>query len=227
MSNIDKTKFMGSKDAVKILGIHPNTLYNWEKKGIIEVIRSTSTGKRFYNVDKYLKSQGLVCNKMENEKEIKCSTVEELDKKKRIKICYARVSSTGQKEDLERQKKELKSKYPKYELIEDIGSGINLTKKGIQKIIELGIEGKIEELVVAHKDRLARFGYDLIEHIIKKYSNGKIIVMNEKEEIEPEEEMVKDVLQIMNVFVAKMNGRRKYGTKKKETEEGLLKIVKK
>jgi putative resolvase len=74
--------------------------------------------------------------------------------------------------------------------------------------------------VVAHNDRLARFGYELLEHLIKKYSNGKIIIMNEKEEIEPEEEMVKDVLQIMNVFVAKMNGRRKYKlkdkTKKKE-----------
>lgn len=141
MANIDKTKFMGGKETCKILGVHQNTLYAWEEKGIIEVIRSTPTGKRFYNVDKYLKGQGLVCNKMENEKEIKCSKIDELDKKKRIKICYARVSSIGQKEDLERQKKELKSKYPKYELIEDIGSGINLTKKGIQKIIELGIEG--------------------------------------------------------------------------------------
>jgi predicted site-specific integrase-resolvase len=80
----------------------------------------------------------------------------------------------------------------------------------------MGIDGKIEELVIAHKDRLARFGYELIEHIIKKYSNGKITIINQKEEIEPEEEMVKDVLQIMNVFVAKMNGRRKYGLKNKE-----------
>ena len=63
------------------------------------------------------------------------------------------------------------------------------------------------------KDRLARFGYELIEYIIKKYSNGKITIINEKKEIEPEEEMVKDVLQIMNVFVAKMNGRRKYNKK--------------
>ena len=57
---------------------------------------------------------------------------------------------------------------------------------------------------------LLRFGYDLLEHIIKKYSNGKIIIMEEKEDMEPEEEIVKDVLQIMNVFVAKINGRRKY-----------------
>jgi len=121
-----------------------------------------------------------------------------------------------QKNDLERQKSVLVEKYPTYKLIEDIGSGINLTKKGLLKIIDLGIKGKIEELVIVHKDRLARFGYDLIEYIIKKYSNGKITIINEKVEIEPEEEMVKDVLQIMNVFVEKMNGRRKYNLKNKK-----------
>ena len=213
MADIDATKYMGSKEASKILGIHPRTLYLWEKKGTIETIRNSPTGKRYYNVEKYLKEKGIACKKIENTKEIRCTSIKELETKKRVKICYARVSSGGQKNDLERQKAELKKKYPKHDLIEDIGSGINLTKKGLLKIIELGIEGKIEELVISHKDRLARFGYDLIEHIIKKYSNGKIIVINEKKEIEPEEEMVKDVLQIMNVFVAKMNGRRKYNKK--------------
>lgn len=212
---IDKTKYMGGQEACKILGVHRNTLYLWEEKGLIETIRSTPKGKRYYNVEKYLKEQGMECKITTDKKEIKCSKIEELNKKEKIKICYARVSSIGQKDDLERQKKELKNKYPTYDLIEDIGSGINLTKKGLLKIIELGIEGKIEELVVVHKDRLARFGYELIEHIIKTYSNGKITIINEKKEIEPEEEMVKDVLQIMNVFVAKMNGRRKYNKNKK------------
>jgi putative resolvase len=124
----------------------------------------------------------------------------------KVKVCYARVSSIGQKDDLVRQKELLMEKYPRYRLIEDVGSGINLTKRGLLKIIELAIGGKLEKLVIVHKDRLARFGYELIEFLIKKYSNGK-------EEIEPEEEMVKDVLQIMNVFVAKMNGRRKYNLK--------------
>lgn len=77
----------------------------------------------------------------------------------------------------------------------------------------MGIEGKLEELVIVHKDRLARFGYELIEFLIKKYSNGTITIINKKEEVEPEDEMVKDVLQIMNIFVAKMNGRRKYNIK--------------
>jgi len=101
-------------------------------------------------------------------------------------------------------------KYPSYEIIEDIGSGINFNRKGIRKIIKLGIEGKINKLVVAFKDRLTRFGFELIEDLIKEYSNGEIIIENEKEEKEPKEELVDDVLQILNVYTAKMNGLRKY-----------------
>jgi len=161
MEKIDKTKFFGSKEASKILGVHPRTLYLWEEKGIIETIRSTPTSKRYYNVEKYLKEQGLVCYKI-NKEEIKCTKTEDLEKEERIKICYARVSSIGQKEDLERQKELLVKLYPNHKLIEDIGSGINLTKRGLLKIIELTIEKKIEELVIVHKDRLAKFGYELI-----------------------------------------------------------------
>lgn len=207
---INKTNFLSGKEASEILGVHQRTLHYWDKNNKIEVVRAPG-GKRFYNVEKYLNSQKLNCKQI-NKKEIVCSNKK--NKNKKIKICYARVSSQGQKDDLERQKKELKNKYPNYEIIEDIGSGINFSRRGLLKIIEMGIEGKIEELVVMHKDRLTRFGFELIEHIIKKYSEGKIIIVEKKDkEEEPEEEMVKDVLQIMNVFVAKMNGKRKYNKK--------------
>ena len=104
--------------------------------------------------------------------------------------------------------------YPDYIIIEEIGSGLNLNKKGIKKILYLIIDGKVEELVVAYRDRLTRFGFELFEDLIKKYSNGKIIVLNEKEKLEPEEEIVKDLMSIMNVYVAKMNGLRKYSLNK-------------
>ena len=104
----------------------------------------------------------------------------------------------------------MKKRYPNHDLIEDIGSGMNLNKRGIRKIIKLAIENKLDELVVAYKDRLTRFGFELIEDLIKEYSNGKIIILHKEENEEPEEELVKDVLQIMNIFVAKMNGLRKY-----------------
>ena len=218
MLNKDNAKFFRSKDASEKLVIHTKTLYLWESKGIIEVIRSSPKDKRFYNVEKYMNDKGITCykkNKIEKKVDkIKCVKTEDLDKENMVKICYARVSSVGQKDDLTRQKQLLKEKYPTHYIIEDIGSGINFTKKGLLKIIELSIEGKLEELVVVHKDRLARFGYELIEFLIKKYSNGKITIINKEENMTQDEEMVKDVLQIMNVFVAKMNGKRKYTSKK-------------
>jgi predicted site-specific integrase-resolvase len=126
------------------------------------------------------------------------------------KIIYARVSSIQQKNDLERQIKVLKTKYPTYELITDIGSGINMKRRGLLKIINNSIKGRIEEIVVVHKDRLCRFGYDLIKYLIKEYSNGKITVLAEENKKEPKEELVDDILQIMNIFVAKINGMGKY-----------------
>jgi predicted site-specific integrase-resolvase len=207
--NIDKIKFVGGKKASEIIGVHQRTLYLWEKKGLIETIRTTG-GKRLYNIEKYLKEK--ICdddNKIKNT--ILCDNLEDLDKKKgKLNICYVRVSSNNQKDDLERQKNLMVKLYPKHLIIEDIGSGLNLNKRGIKKIINLAIEGKVNELVVAYKDRLTRFGFELIEELIEKYSKGKIIIINQKNVIEPEEELVKDVMSILNVYVAKMNGLRKY-----------------
>lgn len=202
MSNLE---FVGGKEASKILGVHQRTLYQWEEKGEIETIR-TSGNKRLYNVKKYLASK-VKANNI-------CNNLDDLDNKnEKLNICYVRVSTQNQKDDLERQKLLMKTKYPNYIIIEDIGSGLNLNKRGINKIIHLGIKGKINELIVAYKDRLTRFGFELIEEIITKYSNGKIIILNKSEEISQEEELVKDVMAIMNVYVAKMNGLRRYKNK--------------
>ena len=166
-----------------------------------------------YNVEKYIREK-----KCKNESS-RCDLIlEDITKiTTKQKIIYARISSQGQKDDLERQKRMLQHRYPEYILIEDIGSGLNLNKRGIRKIVDLAIGGKIEEVVVVHKDRLARFGFELIEDLIKKYSGGKITIMEKSEEITAEEELALDVIQIMNVFTAKMNGLRKY--KKKENIE--------
>jgi len=104
----------------------------------------------------------------------------------------------------------MKNKYPPNEITKDIGSGINYKRKGLLEIINMGIKGKIEEVIVAYKDRMTRFGYELIEYIISKYSDGKIRIENIEEEQTPQEEIVKDIMAIMNVYVAKINGLRKY-----------------
>jgi len=100
-----------------------------------------------------------------------------------------------------------------------VGSGLNLNKRGIRKIITSAIEGKINELVIAYRDRLTRFGYELIEELVIKYSQGRIKVINEKDKIEPETELVQDVMAILNVYTAKMNGLRRYRKKVNKEEK--------
>jgi predicted site-specific integrase-resolvase len=194
-------KYIGKKKAMDILGISALTLLKLEELNKIEVIK-TIGGHRKYNVLKYIKE-----NKKESETIVKKDKIKNIEK---MNICYVRVSTNGQKTDLEHQKKYMIKKYPNYEIIEDIGSSINFNRKGLRKIIKLGIEGKINKLIVAYKDRLTRFGFELIEDLIKEYSNGEIIIENEKEDKEPKDELVDDVLQILNVYTAKMNGLRKY-----------------
>jgi len=187
-------EYVKRKEALKILGISYPTLYKLADKKEIETIKVGDN--MLYNLNKYLRERNV------NVKE---------------KIVYCRVSSLKQKGDLERQIEYMKTKYPNHRIIKDIGSGLNYNRKGLNEIIELGINGKVEEVVIAYKDRLARFGYEIIENIIKKYSGGKIIIINKEEEKTPQVEITKDLISIMNVYVAKINGLRKY--KKNMTEE--------
>jgi predicted site-specific integrase-resolvase len=192
--------FLKGKKASELLGVHSRTLYQWEEKGKIETIR-TSGNMRLYNVGKYLRLQ-LGIEEGTDDINENCES--------QLNICYCRVSSQGQRDDLQRQIEFMKERYPEHQIITDVGSGLNLNKKGIKRIVKLAIEGKIKELVIAYKDRLARFGYDLIENLIKDYSKGKITVVFQKEDKDVQAEIVEDLMSILNVYTAKMNGLRKY-----------------
>jgi predicted site-specific integrase-resolvase len=200
---MENNNYVSGKKAIKILGVHVRTLYNWDKEGKIETIR-TPGNKRLYNVKKYLENKNTNINEEKNEE--------------KLNICYCRVSSLGQKDDLQRQIEYMKDRYPNYIIISDIASGINFKRKGLNKIIDLAIENKLKKLVIAYKDRLARFGYDLIERILNVHSNCEIIIENKTtDDNKPEEEIMQDVLTIFNVFNAKINGIRKYNKKKIKT----------
>ena len=201
---MEYNKYVSKREALKQLGISSMTLLKMAENNTIEYMK-TNGGHRKYNINKYIND-----NKIKIEKEQLKDIIDSNNNTDKIDICYVRVSTIGQKDDLERQKIYMSKKYPKYELIEDIGSGINFNRKGLRKIINLAIKGKINTLVVAYKDRLTRFGFDLIEDLITDYFEGKIIIENNKEEKEPKEELVDDVLQILNVYTAKLNGMRKY-----------------
>jgi len=182
-------EFVNMKDAEKILGLSKSTLRTYEKEGKIETIRS-DTGWRKFNVKKYL---------LDNNIEIK----EEVKKN----IIYCRVSSYDRKEDLTRQVEFLQNKYPLHEVITDIGSGINFKRKGLKKIIKMAIANELNEVVITYKDRLCRIGYELIEFLLKDYSNAKIIIEN-TEEKKINEEITQDLIEIITVYSSKLHGRR-------------------
>jgi len=188
-------EYVKRKEALKTLGICYKTLYKMADNKSIDTVKIGEL--TLYNVNKYLREHNIL-------------------KKNKLKICYCRVSSRKQKEDLERQIKVMRDKFPTHTIIEDIGSGLNYNRKGLQEIMEKAINGEIEEVIVAYKDRLTRFGYEMIEWLIEKYSGGKIIILNKEEEETPVEELTKDIVSIMNVYVAKVNGLRKYKSKLKD-----------
>jgi len=188
------TKYISSKEARAKLAVCNKTLRNWAEAGKIDHIR-TDGGFRRYNIDKYLKINDLLPKK---------------------KICYARVSSHEQKNDLVTQIKDLVEKYPEHEIIKDIGSGINFKRPGLQKIIKLAINNELEEVVISYKDRLCRIGYDLLEFILKEYSDAKITTLHEKVQF-PHEVITEDLIEIITVYGAKIHSFRTQENRKKRS----------
>ena len=130
-------------------------------------------------------------------------------------IVYARVSSRKQQDDLERQVAYLKAKEPHAEVISDIASGLNFKRKGLKAVLERSLQGDKLTVVVAHRDRLARFGFDLIEWLIQR-NGGQVVVLSKSAHTSPTDELLQDLLAILSVFAARMHGLRKYRDEIKE-----------
>lgn len=193
--------YVSQKEACKFFGVSTSTLRRWDKQNKIKTIRTPSNYRR-YDISSVKQTKN------------KNSIV--MSKKK---MCYCRVSSKKQMDNLERQKDYLKSKYPNHEIISDIGSGINWKRKGLLSILEQSNNGLIEEVVVAHKDRLARFAFELIQWLLEK--NGcKLVVLNEP--ISEEEKLTDDILSIIHFFSCRKMGMQKYkkdGKSKDKTQD--------
>lgn len=205
MSSFFRGDYVSSKEASEKLGVHFQTLRNWDREGKIKTIRSPG-GKRFYDIKSFLE---------ETDKQDKDKDKIEEEKNQRKKICYCRVSSYSQKEELMHQVDYMKLKYPEHEILTDIGSGINFNRGNLKKIINFGIKNNLEELVIAYKDRLCRIGYDLIEYILKEYSNTKIIIEKDEDK-SPEKELTDDLLEIITVFSSRLYGMRSYKIPEKD-----------
>ena len=189
-------KFLKIGEAAHFLGVTTQTLRRWEEKGTLTPDRKTKGGTRYYSREQLFGKQKL-----------------EPD----LTFAYARVSSHDQKKDLERQVQLLSSycaaKGWHYETISDLGSGMNYRKKGLKRLIEAILECKIKRLVLTHKDRLLRFGAELIFTLCES-RNVEIVIINQGDEPSFEEELAKDVLEIITVFSARLYGSRSDKNKK-------------
>lgn len=186
------------KEASEFLGVSMDTLRRWERTGKITSFR-TEGGHRRYEKKDLIKFK-------------KDDSVEP-----RITIAYCRVSSSDQKEDLQRQIQNV-SQYCiangyQFQVISDLGSGLNYNKKGLRELMELICSNQIERIVVNDKDRLIRFGFELIEQLCSIY-HVRIEVINLTEDKTYEEELVEDVLSVITVFSAKLYGSRSHKSKK-------------
>lgn len=176
------------------------TLRNWDKKNILKPSHVTQGGTRYYSQEQLNHFLGLKSEKQINKKI----------------IGYCRVSSHKQKDDLERQIENVKTymyaKGYQFEIITDIGSGINYNKKGLNQLIDMVTNSEVEKIVVLYKDRLIRFGYELIENLCNKF--GTTIEIIDNTEKTEQQELVEDLVQIVTVFSCRLQGKRANKAKK-------------
>lgn len=191
------SKYYSIHSFSKILGVTPQTLRNWDKSGKLKPHHTTKSGYRYYSSEQL--------NNITN--------VQGID---RITVGYCRVLSYKQKDDLERQIANmytyLLAQGKPFRIIQDIGSGINYHNKGLIELIQLINNNLVEKLVVLYKDRLLRFGFELIEEIAKLH-NCKIEIIDHTEKTE-QQELVEDLVQIITVFSCKLQGKRAHKAKK-------------
>lgn len=207
-------KFLKSEEASKYFGVSQNTIRRWGDQNLINVIRTDTSsgsgyGHRRYDVSSYKKNTENISTNAKEENVT--GEIPKTNQNLSSTVCYCRVSSVKQKDDLKRQTEFMQEKYPTYEVITDIGSGINFKRAGLLKLIKRAISGNLKTVVVAHKDRLARFGFELIEWLLNEY-NVELVVLDKENFKTPESELAEDLVSIIHVFSCRINGRRKYKT---------------
>ena len=181
-------------EAAKLKGVSASTLRRWETEGRL-VPERTASGHRRYDMAQLLGIKA------------------ELS----FTVAYARVSSHDQKADLERQKQVLElfcaQNGWQFQLIEDLGSGLNYNKRGLKRLIKLIADNQVERLVLTHKDRLLRFGSELVFSLCEHFG-CEVVIINRTQDSSFEEDLATDVLEIITVFSARLYGSRSHKNKR-------------
>ena len=193
--------YVSPKEACCFYGVSREALRLWANKDKVKY-KKTIGGHRQYWIQK---------NHISSKIKPKITLKQKFDT-----ILYSRVSSKKQEKDLCKQKASIKNFSEKegfkFIEIQDIGSGVNFKRKGLQTLLEHVMQGNIKRVVVAHKDRLARIGFNLIEWILNKYGT-RILVCNQSNQSDYKEDLKEDLIAILTHYTAKYYGSRKYTSK--------------
>ena len=198
------------------VGYHYKTLQVLDKKGIFPAKRNQRNRRYYTDEDYYLfLNQVAKIPVEENNNNVH---------QKRLIVTYSRVSSHGQRDDLKSQQSFIENFVASNGLqvdenLSDIGSGLNYERKNFLKILELVEQGKIEKIIIAHKDRFVRFGFDYFQNFCKKH-NTEIVIIN-LDSCSPEQEFTEDLISIIHCFSSKLYGLRKYNKNTKVLKSNL------
>lgn len=183
--------FVPLREARKLTGLSDNTLRKYADEGKIKCIKPNGR-TRLYDVTA-LQQNKKFCAESCDRKPV---------------VCYCRVSSQKQQDELVKQVAYMRQQFPDAEIIQDIGSGLNFKRKGLQTILQRLLQGDKFTLIIAHPDRLTRFGNQLFEYMFQQ-NGGELMVLN-KPEVSPEQELTEDLLAILHIFSCRMHGLRRY-----------------
>lgn len=193
-------KYYSIGEFSKLIGKNSQTLREWDKKDILKPHHVAPTGYRYYSQEQLNHFLG----------------IKGIETKIKKVIGYCRVSSHKQKDDLERQIENVKTymiaKGYSFDVITDIGSGINYNKKGLNQLIDMITNSEVEKIVILYKDRLLSFGFEMIENLCNKY--GTTIEIIDNTENTEENELARDLIQIVTVFSCRLQGKRANKAKK-------------
>jgi putative resolvase len=192
------------KEAKRLLGVTTKTIQRWDKEGKMRVVRTVG-GRRRIPESEIKRILGL--------------------KEERVVVGYARVSSTTQKDDLERQKQLIHSYakdkgYGEVQILSDVGSGLNEKRKGFLKLLEMVAERKVSKVIIVYEDRLTRFGFETLRKMFQAFGT-EIEVINSEEKAQ--DELVEDLITVVSHFAGKLYGMRSH--KYEEVVEGVKKLL--
>ena len=194
-------QYVSAGEAEKALGVERRTLIRWAEAGHIRFLRPGGTGHWRFDITSVGQTDSATA----------------IPNTGPVKAIYARVSTRKQIPDLQNQIDALKAKYPDHVVFSDCASGLNFKRKGLLSLLQLAFDGRLQVVRVAYRDRVCRFAYDLIEHILTKH--GAKIEVENNDQHAPEQELAEDVVSIITVFGARLYGSRS-GRARKATAGG-------